>query len=144
MNILYWNLREAVSKTFFWHITDLINTHGPVIVVLLETKVKSDRAQIILPLDGFEGFAVVETRGFTDDIFCFWKVDVHLLFFESWRTSSSFGNQWSMCVRDNNEREHGSLAYYSYIRLSPCLISWRTLGIPKDSRFLDLFTLVGH
>lgn len=79
MNILYWNLQEAVSKTFFRHITDLINTHGPVIVVLLETKVQSDRAQIIFPLDGFEGFAAVFFAfGNLTYICCFLKVDVQV------------------------------------------------------------------
>lgn len=56
MIIISWNCRGAASKKFFRHLSDLLSTHRPDILLLLETKVKSNNTQHVLGMGGFDGF----------------------------------------------------------------------------------------
>lgn len=63
-------IATGASKIFFGNVSDLINTCRLDILFLLETRVQSNRAQHVMRMEGFVGFAAAEARGFGGGIWC--------------------------------------------------------------------------
>ena len=54
MNMLIWNCRGAHNPNFYNNVSGMIRRHCPAIMIISETKLRGDRAQVIidrLPLD---------------------------------------------------------------------------------------------
>lgn len=71
MKVLCWNCRGAVSPKFRAALRDILMSNKPDMVVLLETRAQSNQAKWIL--QHFSNCAMVEARGFSGGIWCFWN-----------------------------------------------------------------------
>lgn len=71
MKIVCWNCRGAVSPSFRVALRDILTSNKPDLLVLLETRAQSNRAKWIL--HHFSNSAMVEARGFSGGIWCFWN-----------------------------------------------------------------------
>ncbi|KAK4492627.1 hypothetical protein RD792_003445 [Penstemon davidsonii] len=73
MKILTWNCRGAGSDNFRTTFNDLVKTHKPDIVFLLETKVSEERAETISLGLGFTGVCRAPTEGRGGGIWMLWR-----------------------------------------------------------------------
>ena len=73
MNIIVWNCRGALKPKFKQTVTDLINWHNPVVMIITETRVSGFRAKEVIQGLPFDGFAISETIGFAGGIWLLWN-----------------------------------------------------------------------
>ncbi|XP_030940291.1 uncharacterized protein LOC115965260 [Quercus lobata] len=82
MNISAWNCRGA-SKPFFQnHVRELVNTHDPAIMIIMETRIGGARARDITDKLPFDGAIHTDTLGFAGGLWLLWnsdRVQVHQL-----------------------------------------------------------------
>lgn len=71
-----WNCRGAASKKFLRTLKELLRTHKPCMLVLMETRCNGLRATEILQHTLFSNVEVVETQGFAGGIWLFWRHDL--------------------------------------------------------------------
>ncbi|KAI8574007.1 hypothetical protein RHMOL_Rhmol01G0320300 [Rhododendron molle] len=71
-NILIWNCRGAGNDNFKRHFSELIRTHKPKIVGILETKVTFRKMGLFFKHLGFSGFAYVDPYGRAGGIWIVW------------------------------------------------------------------------
>lgn len=79
---LSWNFRGAGSTLTQLHIKDLIETHKPELLALMETRIQSHRIKPWLQKVGLDGFQGVEADGYAGDICVAWnssKIDVEII-----------------------------------------------------------------
>lgn len=77
MNILSWNVRGVGGIDFRRTFRELVATHRPNAVVLIETRVSEDRANNIIATLGFERYVKVDAISFAGGIWVLWN---HILF----------------------------------------------------------------
>lgn len=70
--ILAWNYRGLGSKYAMRHLFMLIRNHNPDILLLFETRVASDQAQVILDNSHFNDFCAAKAMGFVGGIWILW------------------------------------------------------------------------
>ena len=75
MNIIVWNCRGVLKPNFQSHVRDLVRTHNPSILVVMETRVGGDRAKEIINRLPFDGFIYTDTLGFAGGIWLLWNSD---------------------------------------------------------------------
>lgn len=79
---LSWNCRGAGSSLTQLHIKDLLETHKPDLLALLEPRIPSDRIKPWLQHVGMDGFLSVEADGYAGGIWVAWnsnQIEVELL-----------------------------------------------------------------
>ena len=75
MNIIAWNCRGALKPSFQKHVRELIQNHDPIILVVIETKVKGERAREITDKLPFDGAIHTETIEYAGGLWVPWNVD---------------------------------------------------------------------
>ncbi|KAL8168195.1 hypothetical protein V2J09_009694 [Rumex salicifolius] len=75
-NILFWNSRGAGGAAFLSTIRELIRSHDPSVVALVETHVSSGRADLVCRSIGFDGVLRVDADGFAGGIWLLWRTDL--------------------------------------------------------------------
>lgn len=73
MNIIIWNCKGALKPKFKQMVADLISWHNLVVMVIIETRVSDYRAEEVIKGLPFDGFAILETIGFTGGIWLLWN-----------------------------------------------------------------------
>lgn len=76
MKISLWNCRGAGNDVFLRKIKQYVRNHDPGVVVLVETRVSSIRADVVLNRISFSKVARVDARGFSGGIWFFWREDM--------------------------------------------------------------------
>ncbi|OMO65780.1 reverse transcriptase [Corchorus capsularis] len=79
MKILLWNVRGAGNNDFLRNIRELIRSHRPSLVGIMETRVSNERADDIIRRVGYQNSTRVDGLGFADGIWLLWneeEVDV--------------------------------------------------------------------
>lgn len=82
MNILMWNCRGALNPDFKRQIFEMAVNHNLTIMVIIETRVRGDRAERIIDDLPFDGFITTETIGYARGLWVLWKkeeADIDLL-----------------------------------------------------------------
>lgn len=82
MNCIFWNCHVSTSVNFLISLFDLLQTLEPSILALVETKVQSTPAQIILQKSYLNKLVVSEAYGFFGGIWLFWdnyNIDLELI-----------------------------------------------------------------
>ena len=72
MDMLIWNCRKALKPTFCNIISDLVHTHSPAIMILIEMKACGDKAKKIADKLPFDGAIFVNTIGLNSGIWLLW------------------------------------------------------------------------
>jgi hypothetical protein len=75
MTILLWNCRGAGNPNFRRNFVELMRYHQPSIVVLVETRISGQRAEIISTGLGFDSVVQSEAEGFSGGIWLLWDSD---------------------------------------------------------------------
>lgn len=68
----FWNRQGAASNDFLYVLFELLRLHKPVILVLVETKVHSLSASVILQKSHLNKVVAIEAIGFSGGIWVFW------------------------------------------------------------------------
>lgn len=71
-SIISWNCRGASSSRFFQHLSELIKTNKPDILILLETRCASTMVETIYRKTYMNNTIVFEACGFAGGIWIFW------------------------------------------------------------------------
>lgn len=72
-----WNCRGAGSHPFYIHLMEMLRSHNPDVLALLETRVSSRHARRIVDNSHFTDFLAMEACGFAGGIWLLW--DKHLV-----------------------------------------------------------------
>ena len=64
MNVIIWNCRGALKPSFKIRVGELVQSHNPTILVVMETRVGGDRAREIIDSLPFDGAFHTETIGY--------------------------------------------------------------------------------
>ena len=75
MNIIVWNCRGALKPNFQSYVRELVRNHNPGIMVVMETRVRRDKAKEITDRLPFDGAIHTETMGFAGGIWLLWNSD---------------------------------------------------------------------
>lgn len=75
MNIIVWNCRGARKPSFQSHVKELMRNHNPAILVVMETRVGSDRARKITNKLPFANAYHTETIGYAGGLWMLWNSD---------------------------------------------------------------------
>lgn len=73
MKAISWNCRGAASPKFQLCLNELIRTHTPDLLFLMEPRVHSRKGKKILNKYAFTNFVAVEAEGFSGGLWCFWN-----------------------------------------------------------------------
>ena len=76
MNIIIWNSRGALKPNFQNHVRELAQTHDPAIFVIMETKLRGDRAREITDRLPFDGAIHTDTIGYAGGLWLLWNSDL--------------------------------------------------------------------
>lgn len=76
MNILSWNVIGATRANFRRVFRELVSTHRPDVVIIIETRVSGDIANKIIATLGFERYIKVDVMGFSRGIWVLWNPNV--------------------------------------------------------------------
>lgn len=60
MNIISWNVRGAARTDFKRTFREMVNSYKPDMVILTETRLSGDRANIVLSNLGFDNYLMVD------------------------------------------------------------------------------------
>ena len=60
MNIILWNRRGALNPNFHQSVENIISCHSPLMMIIIETKVRGNRAKEITDRLSFDGAAHVD------------------------------------------------------------------------------------
>ena len=75
MNVIVWNYRGALKPNFQRHVRELVRTHNPAILVVMETWFWGDRAKEIIDCLPFDGAILAETIGYAGVVWLLWNSD---------------------------------------------------------------------
>ena len=73
MNVIVWNCRGALKSNFQRHVRELVRTHNPTILVVMETWVGGGRAKEIIDCLPFDGDILAETIGYAGGVWLLWN-----------------------------------------------------------------------
>ena len=79
MKAIVWNVRGANSKAFLWHALDIVKMHKPDILIILETKCSSLRADQATNRLGYSNFRIIHAFGKRRGIWLMWSADISLV-----------------------------------------------------------------
>lgn len=82
MNIIIWNCKGALKPSFKKRVSELAQNHNPAILVVMETRVRGDRAKEITNLLPFDEAIHTDTIGYARSLWVLWnadRVDITLL-----------------------------------------------------------------
>ena len=68
MNVIVWNCRGALKPSFQKHVGELVRYHNPTMLVVMETRVRANRARGIIDRFPFDGSVHTDTIGFSGGI----------------------------------------------------------------------------
>lgn len=77
MNIIIWNCRGALKPSFQSSVRDLVANHDPAILVVMETRIGSDKAKDITDRLPFQGALFIDSIG---SKYCVTTVSTSILF----------------------------------------------------------------
>ena len=75
MNIIVWNCRGARKPSFQKYVRDLVRSHDPAILVVMETRFGGERAREITEKLPFDGAIHTDTIGYVGGLWVLWNVD---------------------------------------------------------------------
>ena len=75
MNVIIWNCRGALKPSFKIRVGELVQSHNPAILVIMETRVGGDRAREITNSLLFNGAFHIETIGYAGGLWVLWNAD---------------------------------------------------------------------
>ena len=75
MNCIVWNCRGASKPSFQKHVGELVRYHNPAILVVMETRVRADKAKGIIDRLPFDGSVHMDTIGFSGGIWMLWDLE---------------------------------------------------------------------
>ena len=75
MNIIVWNCRGASKPSFLKHVSALVHSHNPALMVVMETRIRGDRAKQITDRMPFDGAYHTETIGYAGGLWFLWNSD---------------------------------------------------------------------
>lgn len=64
MNIIIWNCRGILKPSFQSHVKELVRNHDPAILVLMETRIRGEKAREISSRLPFDGATRTDTIGY--------------------------------------------------------------------------------
>lgn len=73
---MVWNVHGAGSREFLAVLRELIRTHKPTVLALVETHMGGERAMKIASVLGYHGHTRVDARGFSGGIWVYWKPEL--------------------------------------------------------------------
>ena len=73
MKILMWNFRGAHNLEFKKRVCELVANHGPLIIVIMETRVGGERVEKIIEGLPFDGFITTDTIGYAGGLWILWN-----------------------------------------------------------------------
>ena len=76
MNVIIWNCRGALKPSFKIRVGELVRSHNPAILVVMETRVRGDRAREITDSLPFDGAFHTETIGYAGGLWVLWNADM--------------------------------------------------------------------
>ena len=68
MNIIVWNCRGALKPSFLKHVSELVHSHNPTILVVMETQVGGGRAKQVIDRMPFDRAYHTETIEYVDGL----------------------------------------------------------------------------
>ncbi|GLT63777.1 hypothetical protein SLA2020_363140 [Shorea laevis] len=71
MKIIAWNCRGAANQSFMFHFRYLKNSHSPIMMLILETKVAGDRAMDIAS-NLYSSYHIVDAKGYAGGLWLLW------------------------------------------------------------------------
>lgn len=79
MKLLVWNVQDAGGKLFCPLIKDMVKTHKPNIMALVEPRISRSNADKVVRKLGFKRSHRIEANGFASGIWLFWNNDeIHI------------------------------------------------------------------
>ena len=75
MKIIVWNCRGALKPNFQSHVRELTRNHNPAVLVVMETRIRGDRAKEITDYLPFGGAIHMDTIGYAGGIWLLWNLD---------------------------------------------------------------------
>lgn len=72
---MVWNVQGAGSKSFMVSLKEIIRTHNPVVLVLVETHMGGEQAVKIASMLRYSGHTRVDAQGFSGRIWVYWKAE---------------------------------------------------------------------
>ena len=72
---MVWNVQGAGSREFVNVLREIIRTHKPLVLALVETHMGGDHAQKIADILGYRGHSRVDAQGFSGGIWVYWKIE---------------------------------------------------------------------
>ena len=75
MNIIIWNCRGALKPSFQSSVRDLVANHDPAILMVMETRIGSDKAKDITDRLPFQGALFIDSIGFAGGLWLLWDPD---------------------------------------------------------------------
>lgn len=75
MNIIIWNCRGALKPSFQSHVRELVRNHDLAILVLMETRIGSDKAKEISSRLLFDGVVHTDTIGYAGGLWMLWNTN---------------------------------------------------------------------
>ncbi|KAJ4847785.1 hypothetical protein Tsubulata_003331 [Turnera subulata] len=121
--LIVWNCQSAGSEKSRRAIADIVRTHRPSIIVLVETWVESAKVAPFLERHGYNGGSFVDPVGFSGGIWVFWQT--HELRIRVLCQSRQYVH---MCVQPTNGPRWFFTAVYASPRASVRDSLWRELS----------------
>lgn len=81
MKIVSWNCQGAGNESFRRNFRELVRSHNPSVVFLLETRVSQDTAYEIAPFLGYSNYEIAPTEGMAGGVWMLWNqsdIDVEI------------------------------------------------------------------
>ncbi|KAL8141080.1 hypothetical protein V2J09_007101 [Rumex salicifolius] len=75
IKVISWNVQRAASRDFMRTLKDLIRSHGPSILILLETRISELQVDKVCTTIGFDDIVWSEVVGFRGGIWILWRKD---------------------------------------------------------------------
>ncbi|KAL8152326.1 hypothetical protein V2J09_010086 [Rumex salicifolius] len=137
IKIVSWNTQGAGSRDFLRSLKDLIRTHDPSILVLLETRLSGDRADKVCHAIGFDGVCRSKAIGFRGGIWILWRtsrvqleeVDVHGQVVTKWLFSAIYA---SLAPQSREELWRRLLEFNN-----PEMFPWLLMGDFNETKNLE-------
>ncbi|XP_050242537.1 uncharacterized protein LOC126691560 [Quercus robur] len=73
MNIIAWNCRGALKPEFQNHVRELVQSHNPAMLIVMETRVGGSRAKEIIDRLPFDVAIHTETIGYAGELWLLWN-----------------------------------------------------------------------
>lgn len=75
MNIISWNCKGTLRAAFRSHVRELVRSHDPAILIVMETCIEGNRAKAITDDFLFDGAIHTDSIGYTGGLWLLWNED---------------------------------------------------------------------